>query len=129
MHSIPNPDHAKLIRDIIDLQFDIIRIERSSSELEEALLEREAELKAVTKKTTKPTLEITEARKEVERLRTEYQNAQSQLAIFIKRKALLQEELSHLERTEKRRFEYGLEVEKSISKVYYPDHSLIPVVP
>jgi hypothetical protein len=74
-------------------------------------------------------LEITEARKEVERLRTEYQNAQSQLAIFIKRKALLQEELSHLERTEKRRFEYGLEVEKSISKVYYPDHSLIPVVP
>lgn len=117
VRSIPNPDHAKLIKDIIDLQFDIIKLERSSAELEDSLIEREAELKALSKKSSKPTIELTEARKEVERLRNEFQNSQSQLTIFMKRKSLLREELSHLERTEKRRFEYGLEVEKSIAKV------------
>jgi len=65
-------------------------------------------------------------RKEIERQRQEYQNAQTQISIFTKRKKLLQEELIQLERIEKRRFEYGLDLEKNLTK-YKEDYNELKI--
>jgi hypothetical protein len=115
-NTIPNPEHSKLVKEIISLINEIVKLEKASAQIEENLLESESELKLTTKK-NKSASEIAEQRKEVEKLRHDLGNAQTQLAIFIKRKALMQEELFHLEKMEKRRFEYGFDVEKSMAKV------------
>jgi len=115
--SIPSPDHGHLVKNILELQLEICKLERDSVSMETNLMDRESELKVSLKMANKSASEIVQRRKEVEKLRLELQNIQTQLSIFIKRKGLLLDDLKNCEKVEKRRFDHSLDLEKELIQV------------
>jgi len=112
--SIPSPDHGNLVRNILELQLEVSKLERDSLTMETNLMDRESELKITLKVGNKGASEIVQRRKEVEKLRLDHQNIHTQLGIFIKRRGMLLDDLKNCEKVEKRRFDHSLDIEKEL---------------
>ena len=104
--------------DVMKLQTEIDQGEREKYNLELQLSEMETDYKLYIKKA--PSLSPSRSsakRAEIENARTDLNNLQTQLAIIIKRKSILLEELKSFEIYEKRRYETTIETEKSLLDV------------
>ncbi len=112
--SIPSQDHGHLVRNILELHLEICKLERDNISVETNLMDKESELKVSLKIGNKSASEIVQRRKEVEKLRLELQNIQTQLGILIKRKNFFLEDLKNCEKVEKRRFDHSLDLEKEL---------------
>lgn len=68
-----------MIRELISVQLEILKLEKDNLATENELLEKEAELKAQTKKDPSGNEGMFEKRKEVDKLRENFQKANHQL--------------------------------------------------
>ncbi len=81
--NIPNPEHAKLAQDLVNVCYESFKLEKESSAVETSLNEKEADLKINLKKSSKPSNDAVAMRKDVEKLRQELSNAHAQIGMLI----------------------------------------------
>ena len=70
------------MRNILELHLEISKLERDCVTMETTLMDKESELKICLKVGNKSASEIVQRRKEVEKLRLDLQNIQTQLGII-----------------------------------------------
>lgn len=125
-------EFSKSIEVCLQIQSEIASAEQQKKSIETELTEKESVLKSALKKGGLNGVEIVKYRKEVEKLRTQMQNCETQLGnipfrtsltrlvqidIFKKRKISFYNDLSEKQQFERRKQQQNYEVEVQIGKV------------
>ena len=109
--AVPSADLQKIFLEMMRTKADLEVIERERIRIENALLRSEADMRSLTRGNRHQ--EAIQVRRDVESLRAQLVNCDSQVQSYRRRMNGLEEELKEIETIERRRYALHLDTEKS----------------